>query len=174
MILIIDDCVDSKIGQFEDLLRKAGFEVNEASTLEEAKEKFKANKNSIETIILDYSFPTSEIDTSVYDKSRVPNGIVFLRDCGDIIKLRGIPLIINTDGDEEYRDKWLQKTIFSNGANIIYKSSSKNPLSCLSGIAAARLVDKIRETKPYSDISSKPKPEQYSWPKYLRDFYKGD
>lgn len=143
MILIIDDCIETKIGIFKEWLERAGLQSKCAKTLEEATALFESNIDSIDAIILDYSFPVSEENTAVQSENKLPNGIVFLKKYEMKLQLKRIPLIINTDGDEEYRDKYLRSTrYFSNDADVLYKSPGKQPLSSITPVLATKIIQR--------------------------------
>lgn len=170
MILIIDDRIEVKIGDFEDALVRAGFSIEKATTLEEAMEAFEKNIDDIDAVILDYSFPVSESNHRVYDDNKVPNGIVFLTKYEMKMHLKGIPIIINTDSDDDYREKWLKKSkYFSDDSNILYKSLEKQPLSFVNAIEARRIIEKINESKEIREIAKKVQPTTKKWPRYLLD-----
>jgi len=108
IILIVDDRIDEKIGTFEGHLHKNGFSIKVAGTLEEADkdlEKYLSD-NTLDGIILDFSFPIDSKDQSV-STNGIPNGVVLLNKYKFKIGLTRIPVVINTTGDEEYKNKYL-------------------------------------------------------------------
>lgn len=108
IILIVDDRIDEKIGTFEGHLYKNGFSVKIAGTLEEADRDLDnyLSDNTLDGIILDFSFPVDSKDQSVNTKG-IPNGVVLLDKYKFKIGVKRIPVVINTTGDEDYKKKYL-------------------------------------------------------------------
>lgn len=108
VVLIVDDCFDEKIGQFEEHLQRAKFEIRKAETLEEADRELDKllRDNSLNGIILDFSFPKDVNDDNVSENGK-PNGIVLLEKYRLRLELKRIPVVINTTGDEDYKEKYL-------------------------------------------------------------------
>lgn len=105
-ILIVDDHIDEKIGVFQEYLKIDGYTIITTSTLEEADRNLSnllAN-NSIDGIILDFSFPIDSKDPSVHVDG-IPNGVSLFNKHQFKIRNKQIPVIINTTGDEEYKRK---------------------------------------------------------------------
>ncbi len=173
MILIIDDCIETKVGTFLELLGRAGFETRCATTLEEATEILGKDIDKIDAIILDYSFPVSQDNQAVYDTNRTPNGIVLLQRFGMKLKMKDIPVIINTDGEESYRDDWLRKTThFKNDRDVLYKSPEKQPISCITPLLANKLIEQIKQKKEERDLQRNAPKETKKWPKAILEYYR--
>lgn len=108
IILIVDDRIQEKIGVFQEYLKVEGYEIKIAGTLEDA-DKDLSNllaNNSLDGIILDFSFPVNEEDPSVHVDG-IPNGVSLFRKHQFNIKNKQIPVIINTTEDEDYKRKYM-------------------------------------------------------------------
>lgn len=108
-ILIVEDRIEEKIGGFsDDVLKKQGYDIQFAENLEKARELLNEllRKNKIDGIILDFSIDTNKDDKSPTTDG-VPNGIVLLREFLFKLNTARIPIVINTTGDEEYKNKYL-------------------------------------------------------------------
>jgi len=128
-ILIVDDRLQEKIGKFKDYLEEDGYVVQIAETLEKADECLSEliSKNSLDGIILDFSFPVNEKDPSVQSKGK-PNGVVLYEKFSFKIRTQGIPIVINTTGDEEYKRKYMGD-IENLGTPVYNVNHEANPLA---------------------------------------------
>ena len=107
-ILIVDDRIHEKIGSFSEHISKEGFNVEIAETYEDAEKALKAliDSNTLDGMILDFSFPVNAEDPSV-STNGTPNGVLLLKNYIFKINLKKIPVVINTTGDEDYKKKYL-------------------------------------------------------------------
>lgn len=107
-ILIVEDCMEEKIGRFEEYLTSNGYKIEVAENLEKADKCLNEllKSNTLDGIILDFSFPINIEDRTV-DMDGIPNGVSLLRKYQFKIDTRRIPIIINTSCDEEYKKKYL-------------------------------------------------------------------
>ena len=108
VILIVDDRIEEKIGVFQEYLKVDGYTIRIAETLEDANKELSTllRNNSLDGIILDFSFPVDSKDSSVHVDG-IPNGVSLFRKHEFKIKTQRIPVVINTTGDEEYKRKYL-------------------------------------------------------------------
>jgi len=107
-ILIVDDRIEEKIGVFQEYLKVEGYNIVIAENLEEADNKLNTllGNNTLDGIILDFSFPINENDASV-NKEGKPNGVFLFKKHEFKIKTQRVPIVINTTGDEDYKRKYL-------------------------------------------------------------------
>ena len=105
-ILIVEDLLDEKIGKFKQILDIEGFKTIVSETYKDAKEKIEKliNSNELTCVILDFSFPVDDIDKSVVIND-IPCGVQLLKDFSFKMSLKSIPVVINTTGDNEYKEK---------------------------------------------------------------------
>ena len=108
-ILIVEDLLEEKIGKFKQILEIEGFKVKVAETYRDAKNELDRliRANDLDGIILDFSFPIDDNDKSTVI-NEIPCGVQLFKDFKFNISLKGIPVIINTTGEEEYKQKYLQ------------------------------------------------------------------
>ena len=110
----------------------------------------------------------------VCDEEKFPNGISFLRKFWFPLDHNDTPIIINTDGDEDYRDFWLQQVTENHYLNIIYKSASKHPLAEIGEYTSRTIIQDIRKrtfintnNEQYTEIHRKILPcEEHFWKGY--------
>lgn len=109
VILIVEDLLEEKIGKFKQIIEIDGFTTKVTSTYKDSeKELIKLiSSNQLDGIILDFSFPYDANDKSVVIND-MPCGIKLLKDFEFKISLQGIPVVINTTGDNEYKRKYLE------------------------------------------------------------------
>lgn len=107
-ILIVDDRIDEKIGSFSEQLVKEGYDIKIAGTYEDAEKALKTliDSNTLDGMILDFSFPVNAEEPSV-STNGTPNGVLLLKKFIFKINLKKIPVVINTTGDEDYKKKYL-------------------------------------------------------------------
>ena len=108
VILIVEDRLEEKIGAFENDLTNDGYTIKISETLEKAKKDIEIllKNDSLDGIILDFSFPVNDKDPSV-NINGIPCGVALLRKYEFKISNKRIPVVINTTGDEEYKRKYL-------------------------------------------------------------------
>lgn len=114
-ILIIDDLLEEKIGRFKQILEIEGFKVKVAENYRDAKKELDGliRSNDLDGIILDFSFPVDDEDKSTVIND-IPCGIQLFKDFRFNISLKGIPVIINTTCEDEYKQKYLKTIDCSN------------------------------------------------------------
>lgn len=142
-ILIIDDRLEEKIGIFQEYLNIDGFDIKIAETLEEADKKISnlLKSNTLDGIILDFSFPINSMDASV-TKDGKPNGVYLFEKYKFKITTQGVPVVINTTGDEEYKKKYLGD-IKNLGTPVYNVNHQANPLAQTTNREMVRDILKI-------------------------------
>ena len=144
-ILIVDDRIEEKIGVFQQYLKIDGYNIIIAGTLEEADRDLSnllAN-NSLDGIILDFSFPVDSKDPSVHVDG-IPNGVSLFRKYQFNIKNKQIPVVINTTGDEEYKRKYMGD-LTNLGTPVYNVNHEANPLAQASPELAKKILKLFNE-----------------------------
>lgn len=144
-ILIVDDRIEEKIGVFKEYLKIDGYYVKTAQTLEEADKDLSdlLGRNNLDGIILDFSFPLNSNDASVYVNG-LPNGISLFRKYEFKIRTQGVPVVINTTGDEDYKRKYIGN-IESLRIPMYNVNHEANPLAQASPKMAKEILDLFNE-----------------------------
>lgn len=158
-ILIIEDRFEEKIGQFADYLTKNGYKIILAETLENAFIKMQnlLETNNIDGVILDFSFPTNNEDPSVYSNN-LPNGIAFLDNFKFKLNTKQIPVIINSTGDKEYKEKYLEPMKSGLSMPLYNVDHERSPLAKSSAQAIQEIMELFNKRKSLRNIT----PDQ-SW-----------
>ncbi len=159
MILIIDDRIEEKIGNFVYTLETEGLDYKVATTLEEAEqlwEEYGRKKNEIDAIILDYIFPKNATDNTEYTND-VPNGIKFLLDNEFMMHNKMISLIINTSADKDIIEKALKMTKYFNNIrdDVLYVCQEKHPLLEANAYTRSVIISGIKEGIKRREISKR-------------------
>jgi len=159
-ILIIEDHLEEKIGQFKECLDREGYDVKTAETLEEADivlvELLK--NNSLDGIILDFSFPIDNVDQSV-TVDNMPSGVFLFKKYEFKINTQRIPVVINTTGDEEYKRKYLGD--IKNSSTPIYNVNQQaNPLAQANPEMVQEILKMFNERTEQRKIISQAKPDK--------------
>jgi len=154
IILIVDDRIDEKIGIFEDHLSTCGFSVKIAGTLEEANRDLEnyLSDNTLDGIILDFSFPVDSNDQSV-STNGIPNGVVLLDKYKFKIGVKRIPVVINTTGDEDYKKKYLG-SLGRLEMPIYNVNHQANPLARPSIQMVQQIIDMLNQRYEHRKTSS--------------------
>ncbi len=116
-ILVIEDKEQGKLGRFKDVLIRDNYSILSVETLGEAiktiEKMKKSNFDTLDGLILDFSFPVGEVDNKEYDSSKTINGrqcgIEFLRKYYHLFNNNRIPLVINTTASEELKREKLKE-----------------------------------------------------------------
>jgi len=158
-ILIVDDHIDEKIGVFQEYLKIDGYNIKVAGNLEEADKDLATliGNNTLDGIILDFSFPTSELDASATTRNK-PNGIfLFEKYCFKIENQR-VPVVINTTADKETKNKYLGN-LGNLGMPIYNVNHEANPLAHSSPEMAKEILKLFNERTEQRRIASGIKPD---------------
>lgn len=146
MILIVEDDLEGKVGNFTDDLLKAGLNYECAETYEKAEKIFKEKRDEIEAIILDFAFPVSDKDFLEQDvKTKLPNGVKFINSIEFQLYLKQIPVVINTSCEKNLREKYLKKLKhLPQEGLIIYKATSEEHLSNCTLLIRRKIIEDIK------------------------------
>lgn len=147
MILIVEDDLEGKVGNFTYDLLKAGLNYECIDTYEKAEDIIRNRKDEIEAIILDFAFPFSDTDSLEQDiKTNLPNGVKLLYNFEFQLYLKQIPIVINTSCEKNLRDKYLKKLKYlPQEGLLIYTATSEEHLSNCTLLIRKKIIEDIKK-----------------------------